>query len=653
MADVAKLREAALREVIWRLGGSARRLERAFSGPRRGLVSPADFEQGLRQLGLSATDLQGLGYADSRHAFSSLDHSARGALLLEELTRKPTSRRHRLSSAAAGTSNPLRRSPSVDSVSSADTSSPIGLGIDAARLREELDELLVPLRQREEEVRQLRLEVEGLQRRKDRASSRQVSGAVRARSEQQRRVDELTGRHRQKIEELQGQAAASQEAERVLLNEARDLQHAAHRSARMLRQTEEDCAQAEVHAEGLQHAVEKVLADTAQRNADNEELRAKERALHDKALRLEALCSHLRGKVDRNLPTSPQRKAWDPVGVEAAEVAREEALGEEVESLRRELLREHPDVRRRNRVLALVAEGISELSSDLQQKESKSAAVRAEMAQTEHSIEALQRTAAQQASEMASLRQHSAEARQAAEDEMQGMLASSDQRLRLMTAETAERTEALQKEVAELRSRSGEMGARLKEAAPEPAEAADAQGFLEAALEEQQTATEAIISNVQSLRAELAQEHKAHATRQREREEEAQKAVSSLEEMAERLTHACFRLFGSQTDGCDALWRRVALAKQRAAESAAASCEAGLPSAGAAVKKSIEAAGCTVKEIPKMVFSVKSMPGFMYVKRDFEPTNQPCSAFAAKTGGAHLIAREDAEVLPCLLDQFL
>ncbi|CAE7897195.1 unnamed protein product [Symbiodinium sp. KB8] len=62
--------------VIWRLGGSARRLERAFAGPRRGLVSRRDFEHGLSELGISADDLEGLGYVDSHHAFSSLDYAS-------------------------------------------------------------------------------------------------------------------------------------------------------------------------------------------------------------------------------------------------------------------------------------------------------------------------------------------------------------------------------------------------------------------------------------------------------------------------------------------------------------------------------------------------------------------------------------------------
>eukprot|EP00439_Symbiodinium_sp_Y106_P044061 s3557_g5.t1 len=59
VADVAKLQEAALREVIWRLGGSARRLERAFAGPRRGLVSRRDFEHGLSECPIEESELAG------------------------------------------------------------------------------------------------------------------------------------------------------------------------------------------------------------------------------------------------------------------------------------------------------------------------------------------------------------------------------------------------------------------------------------------------------------------------------------------------------------------------------------------------------------------------------------------------------------------
>eukprot|EP00435_Cladocopium_sp_Y103_P024859 s2735_g6.t1 len=47
MARLEQLQEAALREVIWTLGGSTRRLEAAFGGAR-GILGFEDFVRGLR-----------------------------------------------------------------------------------------------------------------------------------------------------------------------------------------------------------------------------------------------------------------------------------------------------------------------------------------------------------------------------------------------------------------------------------------------------------------------------------------------------------------------------------------------------------------------------------------------------------------------------
>ena len=52
------LQEAALREVIWLRGGSARRLEAAFQG-QRGLLCLEDFVAGLEQIGISKEDVKG------------------------------------------------------------------------------------------------------------------------------------------------------------------------------------------------------------------------------------------------------------------------------------------------------------------------------------------------------------------------------------------------------------------------------------------------------------------------------------------------------------------------------------------------------------------------------------------------------------------
>eukprot|EP00439_Symbiodinium_sp_Y106_P048889 s3557_g6.t1 len=206
----------------------------------------------------------------------------------------------------------------------------------------ELDDVLVPLRQREKEIRQLRLEVDELQRKKERDSSRQVHGAVRARSDQQRRMDELSCR--QRIEELQAQAEAARRAEEDLRSarraEARELQHAAQRSARVLRETEEDLARAEVRAGSLKHVVAQVFSDAAQYSIGNEELRARESELRDQVLRCEARCNYLRSKVEGSSPSSPRRRWWgcgNQAAAEAAEVLRAEHLSQEVEDLQKQL----------------------------------------------------------------------------------------------------------------------------------------------------------------------------------------------------------------------------------------------------------------------------------------------------------------------------
>ncbi|CAK8986994.1 unnamed protein product [Durusdinium trenchii] len=69
------LQEAALREAIWKLGGSTRRLEAAFGGGRRGLLTFEDFTKGLRAIGLWLEDLQGCGFKDEAAAFRQLDCS--------------------------------------------------------------------------------------------------------------------------------------------------------------------------------------------------------------------------------------------------------------------------------------------------------------------------------------------------------------------------------------------------------------------------------------------------------------------------------------------------------------------------------------------------------------------------------------------------
>ncbi|CAE7340402.1 cnrB [Symbiodinium sp. CCMP2456] len=432
--------------------------------------------------------------------------------------------------------------------------------------RGELDDVLVPLRQREKEIRQLRLEVDELQRTKERDSSRQIHGAVRARSEQQRRMDELSCRHRQRIEELQARSEAARCAEGDLLAQARELQHAAQRSARALRETEEDRARAEVRAGSLKHVVEQVLSDAAQYSVGNEELCAQERALRDKVLRFEVRCNYLRSKADSSSPSSPLRRWWgcgNQAAAEAAEMLRTEQLSQEVEDLQQQLLRGNPDVRRRNQVLDVVAQGISELSSELLQQEAKETAGRAEMARMEKSIEALQKAAAHQVAEIATLRRQSAEAKQVAEEEMKATLVSSDQSLRRLTAETAERREVLQAEIAQLRSKfaeSVESGTIPREPAREPSTGARSsqEELLEAVVAEQKKTKEAMALNVQLLRAELLQEQQVQAQRDEETQE-----VSRLEEMASHLT-----------DECDVLWRSVTLEKRRSAEAAAQSCEA-------------------------------------------------------------------------------
>ncbi|CAE7897201.1 unnamed protein product [Symbiodinium sp. KB8] len=371
-------------------------------------------------------------------------------------------------------------------------------------------------------------------------------------------MDELSCRHRQRIEELQARSDAARCAEGDLLAQARELQHAAQRSARAVRETEEDCARAEVRVGSLKHVVAQVFSDAAQYRVGNEELRAQEIALRDQVLRFEARCNYLRSKVDSSSPSSPLRR-WRGCGnqaaAEVAEMLRSEQLSREVEDLQQQLLRGNPDVRRRNQVLDVVSQGISELSSELLQQEAKETAGRAEMARMEKSIEALEKTAAQQVAEIATLRRHSAEARQVAEEEMKAMLASSDQTLRRLTAETAERREVLEAEIAQLRSKfveSVESGAILREPAREPSAGG------RRSQEEQQNTKEAIALNVQSLRAELLQEQQVQAQKDEKTQE-----VSRLEEMASHLT-----------DECDALWRSVTFEKRRSAEAAAQSCEA-------------------------------------------------------------------------------
>ncbi|CAE7548120.1 unnamed protein product, partial [Symbiodinium microadriaticum] len=370
-------------------------------------------------------------------------------------------------------------------------------------------------------------------------------------------MDELSCRHRQRIEELQARSDAARCAEGDLLAQARELQHAAQRSARAVRETEEDCARAEVRVGSLKHVVAQVFSDAAQYRVGNEELRAQEIALRDQVLRFEARCNYLRSKVDSSSPSSPLRR-WRGCGnqaaAEVAEMLRSEQLSREVEDLQQQLLRGNPDVRRRNQVLDVVSQGISELSSELLQQEAKETAGRAEMARMEKSIEALEKTAAQQVAEIATLRRHSAEARQVAEEEMKAMLASSDQTLRRLTAETAERREVLEAEIAQLRSKfveSVESGAILREPAREPSAGG------RRSQEEQQNTKEAIALNVQSLRAELLQEQQVQAQKDEKTQE-----VSRLEEMASHLT-----------DECDALWRSVTFEKRRSAEAAAQSCE--------------------------------------------------------------------------------
>ncbi|CAE8602179.1 unnamed protein product [Polarella glacialis] len=101
------------------------------------------------------------------------------------------------------------------------------------------------LAEREQEVQLLREELDGLRKQQERDAARQALGAIRARSEQQRRLDGNLQRHRRQLEELQAATRSAQDEEQRIAAEAKRSLAALKQTETSRRHVEQECGRLE------------------------------------------------------------------------------------------------------------------------------------------------------------------------------------------------------------------------------------------------------------------------------------------------------------------------------------------------------------------------------------------------------------------------
>ncbi|CAJ1350784.1 unnamed protein product [Effrenium voratum] len=483
------LREAALKEVIWRLGGSTRRLESAFTGERRGLLSLSDFIHGLHVIGLQDEDLQGLGCNDSADAFALLDRSSRGSVLLEELTRPRPQR-----SACAR----LRRSASTDAFSSR------GLEND---MREDLDSMLELLRQRQEELTHLgeAFKVQGSRH----DSQRSDASAARKRLE-----DLQEALRRRSAEELQE------------LAEAQELNSSARRFTEKLQNVEQDCMRMEARLLEMGQVMEEDEAKMERCRDLCQEGRMEVQGLQERAAELEAHGAHLPAHAAESEQQALRRlqhlkqERQQELAVANARPSRPSAFASA-----------------RNARVASVAHGVAELAEALQRRTGRAAA---ELTAARRHAEDLEAKAQEKSQQLESCQLKLKSMRRRQEEESQQMWLRSADFARRAAERCRENDREMAAEIADLKAKTAKLSASFASGNQE-LHAEQAHHALEEALEEGRATSRICRSEVSCLKKELAAEQRLaqeHEQGHFEEEQLAQILAKDCEQLWASLAHS-------------------------------------------------------------------------------------------------------------------